>query len=105
MRHALIPSLLCIATLSLGACSPKRAEPVAPVIETGPTGVAATASPTVPPATSVLLPAPGAAKADAGPGRENKSMTRAEESNAMPMAGQANDHSAPLAPGKGASRP
>jgi hypothetical protein len=38
-------------------------------------------------------------------GRSNAPMTRNQESNAMPMAGQNNDHSAPAAPDKTASAP
>ena len=56
----------------------------------------------VPAAASVLTPA-AAPKPEAPGERTNRTMTRAEESSTMPMAGQANDHSAPLAPARGAS--
>jgi hypothetical protein len=42
---------------------------------------------------------------DATAGRTNGTMTRAEESSAMPMPGQNNDHSAPIGPAKRASSP
>jgi hypothetical protein len=62
-----------------------------------------TANNTVPPADSVVGPVTEAPKADAAPGRSNSTMTRAQESSAMPMAGQNNDHSAPLTSEKRAS--
>ena len=66
---------------------------------------APSADPSVPPADSVALPAGATAGPDARAGRTNAAMTRGEESAAMPMPGQNNDHSAPLAPAKRASSP
>ena len=103
----------CFSVLLLSACDKgptlPRVEPTVPPVEPikvepGTTRSPA-ANPTVPPAGSVAEPANEGPKADASTGRSNSTMTRAEESNAMPMAGQNNDHSAPLTSEKGASAP
>ena len=61
------------------------------------------ADPSVP-AASAVLQAPAGATRTAAPGvRSNDAMSAAQESSAMPMAGHANDHSAPQAPAKPAS--
>jgi hypothetical protein len=52
----------------------------------------------VPPATAVLTVPAANPKVEAPGTRSSKAMTRAEESSAMPMGGQANDHSAPATP-------
>jgi hypothetical protein len=44
-------------------------------------------------------------KADSKAGRSNAGLSAAQESGAMPMPGQNNDHSAPLPAPKGASSP
>lgn len=56
----------------------------------------------VPAAASVLVPARDV-KVDPTAGRTNRDLTRAQESRAMPLPGQNNDHSAPLGPAKRAS--
>lgn len=61
--------------------------------------------PSVPEASAVFTPASAASVAGATAGRALQTMTRKEESNAMPMVGQNNDHSAPVAPAKRASAP
>lgn len=58
----------------------------------------------VPPAASVVAPATQA-RPDPTAGRSNGAMSPAQESGAMPMPGQNNDHSAPLRPAAPASRP
>jgi hypothetical protein len=52
-----------------------------------------------------MAPANESPKPDAASVRSNSTMTRAQESNAMPMVGQNNDHSAPLTPANRASGP
>jgi hypothetical protein len=42
---------------------------------------------------------------DPKPGRSNDTISAAQESTAMPMPGQNNDHSAPLGPAKRATSP
>lgn len=86
------------ALLSLGACDDKPPPTLpAPQVAT-PQGSPAVAPDTsVPTADSVFNPGGVAPKTDAAAARSNSAMTRAQESTAMPMAGQNNDHSAPLA--------
>lgn len=57
------------------------------------------------PAAASVFGATSAASASAAGARLNQSMSRAQESAAMPMPGQNNDHSAPLGPPKPASSP
>jgi hypothetical protein len=121
-----IAGALILTTLLLGACDRSATSPMATAPTASQAMPAATASaaeeaaataaisstasaasgtdPSVPPAASVLEPAP-AAKADAAQGRTNKAMSRTQESTAMPMPGQNNDHSAPLPPARRASAP
>lgn len=102
MNAAALVSLVSLA-LALAAC--ERAPSPMVATNPAPTPVGAAASDTsVPPADSVLVPAV-AAKADPAAGRSNKSMSRTQETGAMPMPGQNNDHSAPLTPDKPASGP
>jgi hypothetical protein len=99
---------LIVMALMLNACSkaPSDATPPltmpaqaasAPATSSGP-------DPSVPDASSVLTPGT-APRADAAAGRTNGSMTPAQESGAMPLPGQNNDHSAPQAPARRASGP
>lgn len=95
---------LCVAALT--GCGKAPTDPPVPAvkqvqIETTASG---TGNTSVPPAESVLTPT-SVAKPDPAGGRSNNEMSRAQESSAMPLPGQNNDHSAPLAPAKGASRP
>lgn len=102
--------LLCsLSVLLLGACDRRDATATAPPVvpasaEASPTSSSAPDT-SVPAADSVLTPAPGASQPDAAAARSNRGMTAAQESSAMPMAGQNNDHSAPVATGKRASGP
>lgn len=59
----------------------------------------------VPPADTVAMPSAVPAGPTSAAGRSNKAMTAAEESGAMPMPGQNNDHSAPTAPAKAPAKP
>ena len=102
------PSILALgfSALLLNACN----GPTAPKVEAikGEPDAAKQApatSTTVPAADSVVSPGNQTPKADAKAGRTNNAMTPAQESSAMPMAGQNNDHSAPLKSEKGASAP
>ena len=97
---------LIAAALVLGACSKAPPESSTPIV----TPVQNTAAPTtsgasdtsVPDAGSVLSPA---AKADPATGRSNRAMSRDQQSSAMPLPGQNNDHSAPPTPAKRDSGP
>lgn len=99
---------LFASMLGLGACDKTPSRPPAPIVEpvqvdsgtaAGPAG-----STSVPSADSVFAPA-SAPKADAAAGRSNSALSAAQQSTAMPMPGQNNDHSAPLGPAKRASAP
>ena len=100
---------VALAALCLSACDKKRADaPTPQVLSDAALPAKAPGLPgdtSVPAAAAVLTPAEGRANTVPDTMRTNKTMTRAEESAAMPMAGQANDHSAPLAADKRASAP
>ena len=107
-NRSILPIVALIA-MCLSACDKKRPDPPAPQVRSD-AALPAKApglpgDPSVPAAAAVLTPAEGGANATPDAVRTNKTMTRAEESAAMPMAGQGNDHSAPLAAGKRASAP
>lgn len=100
--HHAMPALalalaLALTLLAMSGCDANRraAAPAAPAA----TPVIATSAgdPSVPEAASVLATPAGSASAATPTGRTNKAMTRAEESAAMPMPGQNNDHSAAIA--------
>ena len=99
---------LIATALVLSACSKSPPEPSAPMMtpaqNTAVPTTAGASDPSVPDAASVLTPAL-ATKADPAGVRSNNAMSRTQESNAMPMPGQNNDHSAPLSPAKRASAP
>ena len=94
---------LLLGLLALGACEKRPTEPATPragaAAPAGTLPVTPSApDPSVPSATSVLsvlsAPATGTAKDEpAAKVGANQSMTRTQESNAMPMPGQVNNHS------------
>ena len=98
-------TILFAATVLVAGCSPS-APPAAPAQTAPQPGslpvTSGSSDPSVPSASTVLAPPPDS-KPDPNQGRSNSSMTRAQESSAMPMPGQNNDHSAPLSPDKSAS--
>lgn len=97
---------LVVPALLLGACDKTPSDPPSPLTTPAPAGSAPATSggadPSVPDASSVLPPGT-APKADAAAGRTHNAMTPAQESGAMPLPGQNNDHSAPQAPARRAS--
>jgi hypothetical protein len=108
MRIILALILLGVMPLSLCACNPARPGPTVPVDRQVQVGAASspgvTADTSVPRAVSVLAPS-GDARPDPAAVRTNGAMSPRQESSAMPMPGQNNDHSAPLPAAKAASRP
>lgn len=98
-RHRLAAAAAILTALSLSACKPSRTDPPAPMANQSPMAAGSVnnsaGDTSVPSAGAVLAPG-AAAKPDTTSGRTNTSMTRAQESTAMPMPGQNNDHSAPL---------
>lgn len=107
-NHAMQGAALLVMALAMSACSKAPSAPPAPMttapqLETSPARVGGSDM-SVPDAGSVLTPSTGF-KADPAAGRTNGAMTRSQESSAMPMPGQNNDHSAPVSPAKRASSP
>jgi hypothetical protein len=82
-----------IAALSLSACDKRPLDPPAPQVSPV---TAASAALSVPSAAAVFASSATATKPDPTAGRSNSAMSRTQESAAMPMPGQNNDHSAPL---------
>lgn len=108
MRTHFCVAAVGLIALLLGACDKLQPVPPAPTVNAAPirSGAAAgnVADTSVPAAEAVLTPGT-AAKPDPVAGRTNSSMTRTQESSAMPLPGQNNDHSAPVAPPKRSSAP
>ena len=105
MFNPTICTALLATVCALGACDrdPDLPRPGKPTMNAVPPPPVRDAS--VPAADSVLTGAVTVTPPEAPGTRSNRAMSRAEESAAMPMAGQAGDHSAPLAPRKGAGTP
>jgi hypothetical protein len=103
--HRLSVFSLFLAAVVLSGCGKKvddaRATPVQPSQTERMPATSGSTDPSVPPAASVLPPAVPATPDPAGV-RMNGDLTKAQESSAMPMPGQNNDHSVP-APAKRAS--
>ena len=93
---------LALTLLVLSGCDADRTPTPSPAPVPLPTTMTA-GDPSVPPAAAVLATPAGGASAADPTGRTNKAMTRTEESAAMPMPGQNNDHSAALASPKPAT--
>ena len=104
MRTRWTLGTLCLL-LSLAACDRTREAPPAPAVGPPATAAGYDKDNSVPSAESVFPSANDTPKPEAGAARANTAMTPRQESSAMPMAGQNNDHSAPLAPAKPASAP
>jgi len=109
MRTSPVLPLLLLSALALAACDQRPVSAPAPTGDTIPAEAVAlrpgTSDRSVPAADSVLTPATTAPSASVAGTRTNRAMTPAQERNTMPLAGQANDHSAPLAQTKPASAP
>ena len=104
-RHALALTML----LLLGACAPRPADPPVPVSTGGRPDLTLPRTPSTDaslPSASTVFNAPATAAdpaASVPQARANAEMTAAQESRAMPMPGQANDHSVPVVPPKAAA--
>jgi hypothetical protein len=98
MSKSMICSVLVLGLLGMVGCDKSRSGPPAPRVDAGKAAVAmmpssAVPNPSVPSAESVLTPSAAAtAKDERGTG-QNAALTRAQESSAMPMSGQVNNHS------------
>lgn len=102
------PSSLSVITLLLAlgavlAACEKKPTPTPSVLSAAevpskaavPLGSAAASDPSVPPASVVAAEPAAPTSRDDASTRARSDMTKAEESNAMPKAGQANNHSSP----------
>jgi hypothetical protein len=100
--------VLLVIALVMSACSKAPSTPPVPMTTASPIESSrarvGSSDTSVPDARSVLAPSVGP-MADPTAGRTNGAMTRSQESSAMPLPGQNNDHSAPLSPAKRASSP
>lgn len=101
MRTRMISLVLATAAMLLTACDKERSKPP---VETG-RAQSGAADTSVSSAGSVMSPASSPGGSDAAATRSNATLTPAEESSSMPMAGQGDTHSAPVTGAKGASAP
>ena len=93
MRFTLVA--VGLALLGLAACDKRKTEPARPAVQSSLPVVPSLPDPSVPPAESVLSPPTTPTARDAASGRATGAMTKAQESSAMPMPGQVNNHSTP----------
>ena len=93
MSSHFAPAVLVLALLGLSACDKRNADPPQPSAATSQPVVPSVTDPSVPLATSVVSPATAPTAQDAASGRATGAMTKAQESSAMPMPGQVNNHS------------
>ena len=84
---------VALAMLALAACDKRKADPPLPGVAASTPAVPSVSDPSVPPAATVLAPATTPTAQDAPGGRATGAMTKAQESSAMPMPGQVNNHS------------
>ena len=99
---------LCVVAATLAGCDRPASDPSMPPLDparieavpitSGTSGTSVPAADTVPAPDVTSQPDPKA-------GRSNAGLSTAQESGAMPLPGQNNDHSAPLPAPKGASSP
>lgn len=105
MRTSITAVFACAAASLLVACSKASPEPgpdLAHLPKVPGTQAGGVSDSSVPKADTVISPVP-ATQADPAAARANRTMSPAQESSAMPMPGQNNDHSAPLTPAGPAS--
>lgn len=108
LGQAMQGAALLAMALVMSACGKEPSAPPAPMTSAAQPGTATTrdgASGTSVPDAASVLPPSAEPKGNPPVGRTNDAMTRDQESSAMPMPGQNNDHSAPVVPAKRASSP
>ena len=97
MFKRVIRGVWLLAAVGLAACHSQRPEPPAPRADasepTVPKPFSPVPDPSLPSASIVLAPAATATAKDDAATRPKGDLTRAEESSAMPKAGQTNNHS------------
>lgn len=105
MRAPFISTVVSLAVLLAAGCDKTPNTPEMPGARTDSSAApASTPQSWLPPADSASMAAPVATAPPTGE-RSNSTMGSSPESRSMPMAGQNNDHSAPLAGAKPASTP
>ncbi len=82
-----------LAVLGLAGCDKRKLDPPLPSAATSTPVVPSVSDRSVPPANSVVSPATAPTAQDAASGRATGTLTKAQESSAMPMPGQVNNHS------------
>jgi hypothetical protein len=100
LRPTTLAAVVASTLIVLGGCDRNAADPPMPRAETFPVAPSTPGDTSVPPAGSVTPPAEAApvAPKDSPPATQsNAPLTDKQESTAMPLGGQANDHSAPKA--------
>ena len=98
---------ITLVLLGLGACDRRITDPARPATQSSQPAVPSVADPSVPPAATVVSPSTAPTAQDAASGRVTGTLSKTQESSAMPMPGQVNNHSSTaLDPAKrGASAP
>jgi hypothetical protein len=93
---SILAALAASTILLLSACDKNAADPPLPRAEVFPVAPSTPGDTSVPSASSVMTPAEPTPPKDSPPAtRSDQPLTKAQESAAMPLGGQANDHSAP----------
>ena len=101
-KQSFMGAALLVSAFALTACDKKPTDPIVPKAVASETPIAPVPDTSLPSATEALKAPDGKTDAPANATFNNTPMTPSSESTAMPMGGQANDHSAPK-PGEGAS--
>ncbi len=106
MNTTLITACLLAGFFALGGCSPRKSEPMPePQVQPAIPVTSGAPDPSVPAATVVQSQPAEATAKDEPANRAREGLTTAQESSAMPMPGQVNNHSSTAldAPKSGAS--
>lgn len=100
LRPTTLAAVAASTLFVLSGCNRNAADPPMPRAEVFPVAPSTPGDTSVPTASSVMAPAevaPTASKGSPPATRSNATLTDKQESTAMPLGGQANDHSAPKA--------
>jgi hypothetical protein len=84
---------MLLSALALGACDTRLPDPTLPRVGAAQPVTASLPDPSVPAAATVVTAPTTATAKDEPAARATGTLTKAQESNAMPMPGQANNHS------------
>ena len=99
LRPTTLAAVAASTFFVLSGCDRNAADPPMPRADVFSVAPSIPGDTSVPSASSVMAPAEVAPPKDAPPAtRSDKPLTNAQESAAMPLGGQANDHSVPKSP-------